>query len=362
VVYYPDSTSHIAIGLTGLGKEKNIYISFFPGNEKSIAGFRLHELNHDRFKENHQNRAATVVILPTEESCGYGLSENAIYHWWKNEFHPGRESFNWFTNNCSSIVYRALCVGQIHSHTLNKTSLEKDFWLCSPGKILSYAIDLADAMYADKTIEGDLFLKFSELKTICELGKLKNPYCQVLALYTRISQFNTDNYSLILNKPFCDMIKNVLVEFSNKLADSSGTDCEQLRLLASLNSDEFSTVNPDLFFEKLKNLMEHILAFDNSKVLAKHGIKEGPEFIRSQLLQHALQVLQTTIANQLLTPMSAYIDQFVPHVFQQRANIIKALDGFAENLDANNNPHKKYVQKSEPIPQEFRNISFGRVM
>lgn len=368
VVYYPDSTSHLAIGLTGLGPDKNIYISFFPANEKSIAGFRLHHFKHDQMKDNHSHRAATVVILPTEESCGYGLSEKAIYDWWKNDFVPNQETFNWFTNNCSSVVYRALCVGQLHSTTLRETLLKEKYWFCTPGKVLSYSIDLANFMYRGKSPDKELLLKFAEMQAICEFGKLKNPYSQFLALYVRIKQATTPEYNLILKKPFCDMIKNVLIEFANKIpSGSSPSERTQLLTLADMTDAAFKEINIDLFFDKLKNLVEYILLFDESKQLQKCGVTSGPLFDKCQLLQRAYQVLEAALASQLLTPMASYIDQYAntqsnPFLLQESATIHQTLNQFSDNLVEANNPHKEYVQQSDPLPLEFRHISFNRAM
>src|SRR5438105_4241688 len=96
ILYYPDSTTHCAIALTGLGQD-NFYLSFMPND---VGGsFRLHKMNDD-FK----HRATQIINVPSEESCGYGLSEQAILNWYKTKFvnNPG---FNHFTYNCSTVAY-----------------------------------------------------------------------------------------------------------------------------------------------------------------------------------------------------------------------------------------------------------------
>ncbi len=153
-------------------------------------------------------------FLPSEESCGYGLSERAIYNWWKNEFKPNDIAYGLFNNrNCSSVVYRALRVGQLRSNSLLYSSpVNKNWWLDSPDNVFNYACDVGSNL---------LETLVSELQKSCELSKHDYPYAQAMALYVKISKFNNSEYALTLIKPFCDCIKRSLDAFREAIQKNS---------------------------------------------------------------------------------------------------------------------------------------------
>lgn len=336
VVYYPDSTSHLAIGLTGLGKDKNLYISFFPANERSIGSFRLHELDHDRFKDasSHTSRAASIVILPTEESCGYGLSEQAVYDWWRNDFKPGKESFGWFDNNCSSVVYRALCEAQLGSASLNHSLLLKKKWFCTPGGIQSYAVELGKTMVQQNSEEQNLLQKYAELWDVCNYEKFRNPYEQTIALAGRLQQMTTQNIVPVINHAFCSAVKNVLQNFGQHLTahDKYASNSELTN--AALTQDL-----PDA------DVAAHIQRLNTvANMIAKNP----------SLYDELFPVLQCGIQTLLLSPMADIISDYLPRLQQERKLINATLQDAANKIDPQNNPHKRYVQKGDVMPPEFR--------
>lgn len=313
VIYYPENTSHLAIALTGLNREKNIYISFFPGNERSLKGFRLHQLNHDRYKDETKShsRAASVVILPSEESCGYGLSEQAIYDWWRS-FNIDKEFFEWFTNNCSTIVFRALREGQIHSRSLGNKMIVEKKWFCTPGNILTYACELNNA-FRKPSIENNLLITFAEIKTICELGQRHSPYDQVYSIYLRLKQFSDKGISTLLNKPFCEGIVNAI----NELSES--------------NAEPISTT--DFNIQQCYQRLQSCFASQS-----EHRINE-------------------VITRKLFLPLSEFIDRHLPHFYQDSRDINSSLDEAARLIDENVNPHMQLVQRSDPLPREFQHAT-----
>lgn len=314
VIYYPENTSHLAIALTGLDREKNIYISFFPGNERSLKGFRLHQLNHDRYKDESRThtRAASIVILPSEESCGFGLSEQAIYDWWRG-FDIDKEFFEWFTNNCSTIVFRALREGQLHSRSLGNKMIVAKNWFCTPGNILSYACELNEVMIKP-SIENNLLLTFAEIKTICELGQKHSPYDQVYSIYLRLKQLAEKGVSALLNKPFCEGIVNALNE------------------LNAGNAIQFDANDYD--------------------------IHQCYRLLYASFTLHDERQLNNVIANKLLKPLGEFINNYSPHFYQDNRDINKSLDQAARSINEDVNPHKQLVQRSDPMPREFQHTTF----
>ncbi|VVC75293.1 hypothetical protein AQUSIP_05810 [Aquicella siphonis] len=338
VVYYPDSTSHLAIGLTGLCRDKNLYISFFPANERSLAGFRLHELDHDRLKDSasRTSRAASVVILPTEESCGYGLSEQAVYDWWKNHFKPNQENFGWFDNNCSSVVYRALCQAQLGSASLNHALLLEKKWFCTPGSILSYASELGAAMVHQNSDEQNLLQKYAEMREICEHSKFCNPYDQAVALSSRLQQLTTDRLQPVINQFFCAAVKNVLQQFGQHLATNEQY-ASYSDLAAKTRTQDLSEADVAAHIQRL-NVLANTIAGNPS------------------LHDTLFPVLQSGISTMLLAPMADIIGAYLPRLLQERKLINATLQDAADKIDPKKNPHMRYVQKSDVMPQEFHHF------
>lgn len=91
------------------------------------GSFRLHKMEDD-FK----HRATQIVNIPSEESCGFGLSEQAILKWYTNEFIKN-SGFNHFNYNCSTVVYEALKVGQIGAKSLGNNLIERKNWFFDKG-------------------------------------------------------------------------------------------------------------------------------------------------------------------------------------------------------------------------------------
>lgn len=139
VIYYPDSTSHAALLLSGL-EERNFYISYFPPKSFRDPGFRLHQFNWD-YPRHHP---ATVVAIPSIESEGFGLSEQAIYDWWdKSTLEP----FGWLKSNCSSRVIEALKVGQKGSEYCGKQIIiKRTYFPDTPTKAIDYAQALSNRL------------------------------------------------------------------------------------------------------------------------------------------------------------------------------------------------------------------------
>jgi hypothetical protein len=113
IVYrWPGDTTHLSLCVTR--SNIPIYISYFPAKFNSKADFRLHTFEMD--SKTHQFNE--VIILPSVEENGYGLSEQAIYDWWQSEFATKKPGFNWVKYNCARIVLDAIKNGAKNSNAL----------------------------------------------------------------------------------------------------------------------------------------------------------------------------------------------------------------------------------------------------
>lgn len=155
IFYFPDSTTHCSIALTGLDREENAYISFFPGQQRA---FRLHTMEED-FKHG----ITKIVTIPSEESRGFGLSEQGILDWYNKTF--SSQSFSLFTNNCAAVTYQALTVGQLTSVSLrHKRILSGNYMLNLPSNLMAYSEQLAQAINAEcKSRMAEFFLHDSPI-------------------------------------------------------------------------------------------------------------------------------------------------------------------------------------------------------
>lgn len=326
VMYYPCSVhGHLALALTGLGKDKNIYISFYPNIGLPKAYFRLHNLKHDG------DNITGIVVLPSEESCGYGLSEEAIFDWWKNKFNPDQEGYGLFNNNCSRIVYRALCIGQEQSASLNHSLVTAKSWFCeTPWGIFDYTRSLGKQLLQNHQKQDELYLQFAELKEICELGKV-NPFDQVTALHTRIKQFTSTEYSLIINKIFCDGIKKTLDTFHLALVkDFKQPSFDKLRELSKTN--DLTGVDIDAYYEKLRALADYLSTTPASGLLERAAVLFGKKSLEEKIKQ----VLFATLIE--------YMNAFEHHHLIDKERIRQTLEIIREKVIDSNNPLKEFMQ------------------
>lgn len=241
IIYFPAFvTGHLSIALTEIPD----YISFYPPNWASEFYFRFHDLVLDG------KIVTKIAVLPSEESIELGPSEKAIAQW-KEEWlkNPMNISYGLFNNrNCSSVVYRALRVGQQGSQSMNGvTAAKKTWWMDTPDNVFNYASELGRQLL--KTL-------VDELIECCELGKNSFPYTQAMALYVRLKKF-TKGYSLTLTKPFCESIKATLETFQVKLHECK-YDPAHVQILKLADTGGLEGIDIDAHFSRLRALADHI--------------------------------------------------------------------------------------------------------
>ena len=135
---------HVALATTGLGKEKNIYISVFApvtligGIDTSTnQGLRLHKLEWDF--NNPLYPYQWILAIPTEESSDFGLSEEALFTWW-SKINGEKFEFDFSNNNCKTMVIKALKIGITHSKTITD-KLKTDLTACLENEDFTKFID-----------------------------------------------------------------------------------------------------------------------------------------------------------------------------------------------------------------------------
>jgi hypothetical protein len=346
VIYYHSLTGHVALSLTGLGKEKNIHISIYPGNKKSKAYFRLHGLKFDG-----PESATDIVVLPSEESCGYGLSETAIYDWWKDTFDPNNEYYRLFGSNCASLVYRALYVSQEKSASLNHTRIEDKTWFATPGNIIAYAKRIGKHLLSNHKAMDQVYLKCAELKTYCHFEKMDIPYHQAMALFVRLKQFNSEEYCLLVNKPFCEGIIKAIKAFHTTLEEKNKTDIKKSlvdiippnekgsapltawdHFLARTDVTGLSGVDIEVHFNKLRELADFIYTLPNK-------------------IEKILVVLfQDLIKKELLLAVHQYLDHIDIQHIKEQERVKEIFDVLGRKIEDDNNPHLAKITKVDDIP------------
>lgn len=323
IILYPGGTSHLTLATTGLEKDKNIYISLFPATFTSKADFRLHRLEDDA-----SHKASHIVVLPTQESCGYGLSEAAIYAWWKDKFIPKKESFGWIDNNCSTLVYRALIEGQRGVISLENKFIAKKNWISTPGNICEYAEKLGKTLTANKSNEQGLFLAFAQIQEIARSNKI-SPYEATIALYSRLKDNTTDKLNIPLAIEFCI---GVNVALSTLTIDNA--DLEQL--------EKLDKPDIDLHFAALSKLV--------------NSIYSNPVNSEEKMRQ-----LEQSLINELLMPINERLKQYSPQLLIAGTDIKKTLQLVRLTLNDDKNPHAKHFQKSD-FDDNSTGIGIGRML
>lgn len=349
---FPDSTSHLTLTLTGLGKipnndgRFNLHISYFPGNEHSRAGFRTHFLIDDL-----KHSTSISVILPSIESCGIGLSEAAIFDWWKNEFIPNQEPFGWIGNNCSTIIYRALCIGQERSPLLGHAAQVPKSWFCTPSNVIMYADKLGARLIGTFCIDDILILRYIIIKEECKQIS-ETPFLSTQSLYKKICDFNCDRYSLTLNKTFCDGIKLSLIHFREHLQQNfCPSFYDELIGLAYLDPD-YAEINIDFYYKKIKCIANYFVSQVSAFIeeCDKKGNVLNPTLMQ---IDHSLRHIEKTFESALKIGLQNTLKQFLEnnqlHFLNSHERIAPVLEYLRNAVNDALNPHRLFHQTSENI-------------
>lgn len=325
VYYYPSPyPGHLAVVLSGLTKEKNIYISFYPNAKNSQFFFRLQSFIDDG------PGVTQIASLPTRESCGYGLSETAIYDWWEREFHNKRPvKYGLLNKNCAQYVYTALTEGQEKSRSLgNKSMLEMDgYWPCTPDNVLDYSTRLAgimlkDGLGTDPSIMRDL----NKLREYCE-NKSLQPYDLVLATYSTFKQMPV-KHDLMLRIPFCKAIRKALRHFLLNLASDIPPSLKE-KLGEAVKVDDLDPADMHGHFNRLLELGNHIASLQ-------------PPVLGQMLERH----MQNAISAAYTSHLSHILESYIKPYFNNPERIERNMKFIAGKLDDSKNPNKDFFSKA----------------
>lgn len=357
IIYYPVAiTGHVAIVLSGLKKKQreeelkaeredeeatNVHISFYPDTVKSSKTtlFRLHGFKNDG------TDVSWMIAIPSEESCGKGLSEAAIYKWWKEVIKDQTTMYGLLNNNCSSYVYHALLQGQMNSESLNKQILcKKRGWLfglfdtpSTPGNIMEYADELNTILLANLNKEQRTMAEILELKEYRDVNTL-TPFEKAIVMFSKLKKIPDDSDAVMLRRPYCKAVKKVLkaiwrqmipqpnqtemTENNRKFLTLSQNIQKEFARLTSVT--DFESFNMEKAYASLHNLRLYI--FDLTKS-GKHSFEP---------------LLQDVIKETLLPYMNRTIDNLLQPDFKDPQRIQESMKFLGQKVDDEQNPHRRF--------------------
>lgn len=328
VVYFNTLVGHLALALTGLGKEKNIYVSFYHRSPESPVAFRFQNLlqdgilRHGDNEEDHDAGIYKIIWIPTEEYCGYGLSEHAMYEWFKHDFKPKHTIYTLFGHNCSSVVFEMLRVGQKKSNTLNHQEVLP--WSCfmeTPGSISAYAEAVKASILQKLKSDEGAFNRLVELHSHSVMANT-NAYMQLYAWAVRLRQFNQANqFGEIINKPFCRCVKKTLRLFQARVVKDKMPDPGD-KLMTMSSSQDLPPVDLELHLDRLLKLADFLSLY-----------------VRRGLYKEADQLLQDLIHQVLFARMGEFLNYLMKSSFMNREEIVKELAIIRKKVIDENNPH-----------------------
>ncbi len=313
VIYYPvPITGHIAIVLSGLKKTKNIHISFYPQVKKSKMLFRLQSFKDDG------THVAHIIAIPSEESCGKGLSEQAILDWWEKDFKPKSTAYGLLNNNCASYVYRALIQGQDHADSLGNSRLLEKSWFCSPNNVMGYAHKLSALLTKNLNADESLLSELIKIKDLCTLDKVV-PHEMAMGIYFHIKQSSNPDIAM-LQLPFCKAVKRTLKIIAIHLPEDIPSDFKT-ELIERCRLAETNEKNFDLAFETLYELIEYVL--------------DIPVLVN--LIEDAIHYYLLPLMNRMIENLnSPDIDLNNPERIDQLMTFL------GHKIDDSKNPHREY--------------------
>lgn len=352
--YFPDSTGHISLTLTGLGREPdhngrhNVYLSYFPGNEHSKTGCRFHRVSDDL-----AHNAAICIVLPSIESDHEGMSEAAIFDWLKNEFKPTHEPFTWLGNNCAAVIYRALVVGQERSPALSRQVATITSWFFStrtPGNVIPYC----DALGKTLLTSSPVAMRYAAVKRLCTDEIKLSPFLRLEALHVMIKKFDCGLYSLSLIAPFCEtlrfILKNMLQELANVFLVSNKKKFYRDLLLLTFN-DTTQNTDTDIYFTKIQSIVNFLIESN-----FQHFEMNGNEM---RQIECAEAIFETAINQGLATILMPFLTANELHFLDARERIRPVLNFISQHVNDDLHPHREYQQSSDNLREIMPGIGLG---
>jgi hypothetical protein len=292
-----------------------------------------------------------MVLVPSKEICAQAnpdseISEQSIHDWWR-QLNPNNMAYGLFNNrNCSSLVYRALRIGQLNP-VLNSLPSQKTWWLDSPENVFNYASALAEKLLKNFV---------AELKETCEIGLRDNfPYMQATALYLKCRKYNDTEYVITLIKPLCVAIKNTLDIFHEALLKQAKTP--GMQDLLDISSENVSCLN-DLF-----NLAESDDNIDYDIETYFTKLRVTTDYIYKSCSPETVKVigplLQRAIKNHLLATMKTYLENNSIHTVTDQKSIEKIHQIMQKKIIDRNNPLQELVEPGSKV--SLRPFSFVKI-